>query len=330
MAEDNGEGIFTALSLIFLFIVGLGLGSTTTIDDFKKAAAKPKAVGLGFASQYLFMPVSAYVLCQIFDVDSTIAIGTILVGASPGGTTSNIYTYWSHGDVALSITMSFLSTCAAFFMLPLWIVILVKGAYDSDVEIAWGNIIAGCLLILIPTVGGLYIRHNNTEKKIRGKFIWQWIELATTVFGVLFLIAALTSALVIYENIIGDIPTEVWVLALLLQPLGCAFGFFSAKLLSMSPKDQKTISLETGVQNFTLTIAVINLTFQGEVLEKVLMFPLAYGLLYFSNSGILVAFYRWYLTTEDDNEDGGDDHEKVPSTDVEAGTDGVVEIIAEG
>ena len=87
MAVDKTlESAFTALSLVFLFIVGLGLGATSTVDDFKKAAAKPKAVATGFASQYLFMPLMAYALCQIFGVDDNIAIGAILVGASPGGT----------------------------------------------------------------------------------------------------------------------------------------------------------------------------------------------------------------------------------------------------
>jgi len=110
--ENSSEGLFTALSLVFIFIVGLGLGSTTTVPDFKHAAAKPKAVGTGFASQYLFMPLFAFVMCRIFGVKDHVAVGVVLIGCSPGGATSNIFTYWSSGDVALSITMSFLSTCA--------------------------------------------------------------------------------------------------------------------------------------------------------------------------------------------------------------------------
>jgi hypothetical protein len=90
----------------------------------------------------------------------------------------------------------------------------------------------------------------------------------------------------------------------------------------MSRKDQRTISLETGVQSFTLTIAVINLTFSGDVLKKALMFPLAYGILYFSNSGALVAFYRFYLAPmdNDDEELKPPDATKVPTDETETGS----------
>ena len=176
------------------------------------------------------MPVFAYILCLIFDVEDYIAIGTVLVGASPGGTTSNIFTYWSKGDVALSITMSLLSTIAAFFMMPLWIYILVVVAFDSGADIPWLNIVISLLLIIIPTIIGLATRYYNTEFTIAGKFIWQWIELATTVFGVIFLIAALVFSIVIYDDIFAATPWSAWVMALILQPAGCGFGYFVSKL----------------------------------------------------------------------------------------------------
>lgn len=303
---SSNERAFTVLSVACLFVIGLGLGATSTIDDFRHALRKPKAVAIGFSSQYVFMPVFAYILCLIFQVEDYIAIGTVLVGASPGGTTSNIFTYWSKGDTALSITMSLMSTLAAFGLMPFWIFILVVLAFDSGADIPWLNIVVSLLLIIIPTIIGLATRYYNTEFKIGGKFIWQWIEISTTIFGVIFLVAALVFALVIYDDIYSGAPWSVWVMALILQPAGCAFGYFAARLLGMTHKEQRTISLETGVQSFTLTIAVINLTFEGEVLKKALMFPLAYGLLYFANSAGVVAFYRFYLAPLD----GPDDEDK--------------------
>lgn len=313
------ERAFTVMSIAVLFVVGLGLGASSTLDDFRSALAKPRAVGIGFASQYVFMPVFAYLLCLIFQVSDYIAIGCVLVGASPGGTTSNIFTYWSQGDVALSITMSLMSTLAAFFMMPFWIWLLVVVAFDSDAEIPFLNIVVSLLLIIIPTLGGLAIRYYNTETKFFGKFIWEWIEIGTTVFGVGFLVAAFTLSIVIYEDIFAASPWSVWVMACILQPTGCLFGYWVSRFAGLNKKDQRTISLECGVQSFTLTIAVINLTFTGDVLKKALMFPLAYGILYFSNSGALVAFYRWYLAPmdDDDEEDAQKpvDASKVPTDD---------------
>ena len=309
---SSGEQAFTVSSVALLFIIGLGLGATSTVDDFKAAASKPKAVGIGWCSQYIFMPVFAYLLCLIFAVEDYVAIGTVLVGASPGGTTSNIFTYWSQGDVALSITMSLLSTLAAFFMMPLWIYILVVVAFDSNAEIPWVNIVVSLLLIIIPTMFGLAVRYYNTEYKIYDKFIWQWIEIFASAFGIIFLILALVFSIVIYNDIFAASPWSVWVMALILQPAGCGFGYFVAKLLGMTHKEQRTISLETGVQSFTLTIAVINLTFSGDVLKKALMFPLAYGLLYFGNSAGIVAFYRFYLAPMDGPEDEKDKEGEEP------------------
>lgn len=307
------------MSIAVLFVVGLGLGASSTTDDFRSALAKPKAVGIGFASQYLFMPIFAYILCLIFQVSDYISIGCVLVGASPGGTTSNIFTYWSQGDVALSITMSLMSTVAAFFMMPFWIWLLVVVAFQSDAEIPFLNIVVSLLLIIIPTCAGLAIRHYNTEFKIFGKFIWEWIEIATTVFGVGFLVAAFTLSIIIYEDIFASSPWSVWVMACILQPVGCLFGYWVSRFAGMTRKDQRTISLETGVQSFTLTIAVINLTFSGDVLKKALMFPLAYGILYFANSGALVAFYRWYLAPMDNYDDKANtaDASNVPTDDGE-------------
>ena len=213
-------------------------------------------------------------------------------------------------------------------MLPLWIYILVVTVYESDVKIAWTSVFASLFLILIPTAIGLYTRKNNTETKWRDKFIWQWIELGTSVGGVIFLIAALVSSLVLYWDDFGVLPATVWVMGLILQPLGCAFGYFVAKLLGMSGKDKRTISLETGVQNFTLTIAVINLSFSDPELRKVIMYPLAYGLMYFLNSLIIVVFYKYYLAPQDEDEpDKAEELQKVPQ-DEPAKAEAEVEAVA--
>lgn len=86
-----------------------------------------------------------------------------------------------------------------------------------------------------------------------------------------------------------------------MQPTGCLFGYWMSKALGLTLKDQRTISLETGVQNFGLTMAIINLTFTGAELKDTLQFPLSYGLMYFVNSMLLVALYRYYLAPQDDD-----------------------------
>lgn len=105
--------VVTLLAALVIVVVGLGLGSSTTVGDFQVAVKKPKAVAVGWCSQYIFMPLFAFVMATISGLSDPVAVGLILTGSSPGGTTSNLFTYWAKGDVALSITMSFMSTVAA-------------------------------------------------------------------------------------------------------------------------------------------------------------------------------------------------------------------------
>mmetsp|Transcript_30729 Transcript_30729/g.46575 ORF Transcript_30729/g.46575 Transcript_30729/m.46575 type:complete len:330 (+) Transcript_30729:114-1103(+) len=290
------------VSLAFLVIVGFGLGATTKGEDFQQAFRNPKAVGIGLLSQYLFMPVAAYLLSLAFQIDVRYAVGVVLIGCSPGGTTSNLFTYWSHGDVALSITMSFLSTTAAFAFMPLWLFVLVKKALKSDVTIAWFNMILALLLILFPTCLGLLLRKYNTKLKIGGKYVWELVEIFATIMGIIFIIAAVVLSFLTYGELFVSGPASIWIMAVLLQPIGCLFGYFAAKLSGMNGKLQRTISLETGVQNFALTVAIVNLSFEGDDLEYALLFPVLYGLLYFLWSPAIVLFFRCYLAPKQDGE----------------------------
>ena len=348
----NPEELLNALSLLFIFIVGLGLGTQTTINDFKNSILhKPKAVSIGLLSQYFFMPLISYILVQIFhnSLDKEIIMGIVLVGCSPGGSTSNLFTYWSLGDVALSITMSFLSTIFAFFMLPLllWFILdIVMKINENEnnendttkTQIAYTNLIASLLMLVIPTVIGIYIRKVNTEYKLCGKYIWEWITLLTTIVGILFMILALLSVILFYSDIIfgqDDSSYSIWIIGTLMQPIGCFFGYYTAKLVgrrggNLNHKDQRTISLETGVQNFSLAFAIANLSFgttstpteddDGEGVHKAIVFPMVYGCLYVINTAIIVSFYRWYLAPkdtpeEDEVDDGNKDVKNVDDDD---------------
>lgn len=294
---------FSMVALVVIIVLGLGLGATTTIDDFRVALSTPKPVCIGFASQYFFMPLVAFTLAHVFNMKEEYAVGIILTGSSPGGTTSNIFTYWSKGNVALSITMSFFSNVAAFGMLPLLVFVLIKTAYNADILIPWGSIFVGLCLIIFPCVIGLTVRHKNTELKLGDKFIWQWMEKLTTVFGIIFFIGALVLGVASYFDEIMDAPASLWVSAILMEPCGAFFGYGTAYAVGIGRKDCRTIAIETGVQSFTLTIAIIALSFEGEERDDVLLFPLLYGTMYIINSIWIVALLRFVVAPLDDEEE---------------------------
>jgi bile acid transporter len=274
---------FSSVAFVVITVLGLGLGATTTTDDFRQALSTPKPACIGFASQYVFMPLVAFSLAHIFSMKEEFAVGIILTGSSPGGTTSNIFTYWSKGNVALSITMSFFSNVAAFGMLPLLVFILIKTAYNACIEIPWGSIFVNLCLIIIPCLIGLTVRHRNTEYQLRGKFIWQWMEKLTTICGIIFFIGALVLGVVAYFDEIMNAPASLWISAILMEPCGAFFGYGVAYVVGIGRKDCRTIAIE------------------GEERDDVLLFPLLYGTMYIINSIWIVALLRYVVAPLDED-----------------------------
>lgn len=270
---------FTAILALIIIIVGLGLGADSTFDDFRSAAKKPKAVMVGMCSQYGFMPLCAFLLAKSQNISEYTAIGIVLVGGSPGGTTSNLFTLWAKGDVALSITMSFCSTVAAFFMMPLIILIYIQNLSKENIKIPWGNIFISIFLIVLPTAIGLYIRKYNTTMKIGGRFIWDWLRIATSIFGGTFVMGALIVALVIHMDKLKTASTALWLFAFSMEPMGALFGYSASALNGLTLIDSRTIAIECGIQNFTFAMVVISLSLgSSKEADEAMLFPIMYEL----------------------------------------------------
>mmetsp|Transcript_32455 Transcript_32455/g.71434 ORF Transcript_32455/g.71434 Transcript_32455/m.71434 type:complete len:333 (-) Transcript_32455:144-1142(-) len=293
---------FGIISIIFLAIIGLGMGATTTREDFKLALAKTAAPAIGFFSQYFFMPLFAFALSKAFGLKEAHAVGVILVGSCPGGATSNIFTYWSKGNVALSIVMSIFSNIAAFFMMPLLIYVLITVGYDSEVKMPWDAIFISLVLVVVPLFVGLAVReYDNTT--IRGKMVWEWLEIITSKISIVFFTAALALGIYAYAPALRKAPAALWILAVVMEPAGAAFGYLLATLAGLSSKDRRTIGIETGVQSFTLAIAIVSLSYDGEFRDDAVLFPILYGVMYLANSAWIVLVLRYLVAPFDTEEE---------------------------
>ena len=298
-------GAFTAVLALMIVAVGLGLGTTLSLGQVKESLAKPKAFLIGIACQFVFMPLVSFALCKAFDLADELAVGLILVGSSPGGSTSNLFTYWSRGNVALSVTMSAASTLAAFGTMPLCAYLYADLAYGSETRIAFVELVLALLLCLVPFALGMWVRHVNTESMCGGKYYWRWMEIVGSAAGAIFLVAAISYGLATQYDIFEEAGVELWFAAVLMEPIGCALGYLCAWAAKLRPRDCRTIALETGVQNSSLTIAIIQFTYgtNDPVGERVLIGPYAYALLYVVHSAWIVLVFRHYLAKFDDDED---------------------------
>ena len=131
-------------------------------------------------------------------------------------------------------------------------------------------------------------------------FIYELLELLATVFGILFFLIVLVVFIIVYGDDIIDAPASLWISAIIMEPVGGLFGYGMGRLAKLSSKDCRTILLETGIQNFSLTIAMITLSFDGDERRQVLLFPLLYGIMYIINGVWIVLVLRYKLAPLDE------------------------------
>jgi bile acid transporter len=248
VCDTGGFDVLTIVSVLFIFVVMLAMGSTLTLAEFWSVLRdRKKGVAIGWCSQFGIMPALSYAMAKIAGLDMLAATGLILCGCAPGGSTSNLFTYWARGDLALSITMSACSTAAAIFMYPLLILIYITGllgATGDDVAIPFSNIVISLLLIVVPASIGIAIASKSPATA-------KTVEKLGSGLGVVFLILACITGISDNSDL-ADVSkyTKLWIIALLFEPLGALVGFGLATAFGMDDASRVAIALETGVQNY--------------------------------------------------------------------------------
>jgi BASS family bile acid:Na+ symporter len=267
-----------------------------------------KAVLLGFTFQYGITPLVSLAIGYLFYIagegaysenDESMeekmlrALGVILVGVSPGGTTSQLYTAIAKGDVALSIAMTFCSTIAAFGAMPLLLFIysellgLTAGVGSTlALSIPFTNILLALLLVVLPVGLGVLLRSKCGKKA--GKVA----EKIGTACGLLGITIAVVLGIIIWPDIPSS-PPRAWAAALLLTPTVCFLSYFLSRLASLSHKASRTVSIEAGVQNSSLTLAVVSLSFSHPQDSFVIAFPLLYSVALLFTSLAVACIYRF-------------------------------------
>ncbi len=286
-----------ALLALMIFIIMLGMGASLTINDFRAVARSPKGVFVGFLSQFGLMPLIAFTMASLLNFPPAFAIALILIGTLPGGTTSNMFTYFSRGSVALSISMTTASTVVALFMMPL-ILQLYTPAFTSQITeqmrtagdqaefvIPTGNIISSLILVLVPVAMGMFIRRK-----------WRnWAKTAEDTAGFVAIIVILyliLTAFVRHGGLFLQTPVQVYVGAVGLGLAGFFFGYWFSRLIGMYPIFQRAISLETGIQNGPVAFAVILLSFTEPVQSQMVWMAILYSTFIVISSSVITLYFR--------------------------------------
>ena len=235
---------------IALAIIMFGLGLDLTTDDFKRVARQPKAVAIALTCQIVLLPLVAFGLVVAFGLPALLGIGMMLLAASPGGTTANLFSHLFRGDVALNITLTAINTVVAVVTLPL-ITGLAIAYYDrqDDVSMPFVEIVKVFALILLPVGIGMVVHSKapgfaaRMDKPVR---IGSAVILAILVIGIM---------LDQRENV-ADYVADVGLITALFCAISLVAGYYVPRALGVSGPQAIASSMEIGVHNATLAIFV--------------------------------------------------------------------------
>ncbi|EWG99026.1 bile acid:sodium symporter family protein [Halomonas sp. BC04] len=280
-----------SLLSIMMVIIMFGMGSSLTFKDFRLAMRHPQAVGVGFASQYMLMPLIAFLLSRVLNLTPEQTVGLVLIGCMPGGTTSNIFAYFSKSLLSLSIMMTICSTLAGFVMVPLLMEFYTQGI-DDAFRIPPDQIARLLFVLLIPTLVGMWLRRRNSN-------IGAVIELMGGVLGAIVILFLVVTWVPRNWRLLVETGWEVYAAVILIGLIGFAFGYLFSRVLRLNPQKARTVSLETGIQNGPLAALIVIMTFADETQQLILLIPVMYSLFIVINSTIATVFYRRWTRREE-------------------------------
>lgn len=263
-----------------LMIVMFGMGLTMKLSDFAVVFSRPKDVIVGCLAQFIVMPVLAYALGRIFGLSDELLVGVVLVGTCPGGTSSNVITYLSKGDTALSVGMTSINTLLAPFLTPALTYLYLRTSVSVDVKSMFVSIIE---VVLVPIGLGLLIN------KLFGKYTQRIMYAMPTVSvtAICLIVAAVVSH---NSEKIMNAGLIILVIVILHNLLGYLCGFLIGVLFKMDMSRKKAVSIEIGMQNSGLATSLASSSFPDMSMATV---PGAIFSVWHNISGaILAGIYR--------------------------------------
>ena len=235
---------------IALAIIMFGLGLSLEVGDFRRVARTPRAVVVALGLQVLVLPVIAFGLVVAFDLDPLLAVGVMLLAASPGGTTANLFSHLFRGDVALNITLTAINSVLAAVTIPL-VTNLAIGYFDPDGDLGlqWSKVVQVIAIVLVPVAVGMLVRRWSREFAARA-------DKPVRVFSIVVLVAVAVGALLGERENLGDYLRQVGLVTGLLCVLSLSLGYAGARLARLEQPQAVASSMEVGIHNTTVALTI--------------------------------------------------------------------------
>lgn len=277
---DQISAIILAASLV---IIMLGMGLSLVFDDFKRIVVQPKAMIVGLVNQIILLPIIGFSIALIFPLRPEIAVGIMILAACPGGPTSNLISHLAKGDIALSVSLTALSSFITILTIPFVINFTLIQFVEEGKIIkldVFQTILQIFVIVVIPVTIGMVIRKYNEG------FAMKMANPVRKASGIVMALIIIGIVIKEKENFVPYFE-EAGIVALVINSITMSIGFFSAKLFKIKSKQAISISIETGIQNGTLaiTIAVVLL---GN--SEYAIAPAIYSLIMFFTGGVAIYY----------------------------------------
>ncbi len=274
--EQNA--ILTLFLPIALGIIMLGLGLNLLVDDFKRVVLYPKAMLIGLLCQMVLLPLLCFGICILFDLPAALAVGLMLLSASPGGATANLYSHLAKGDVALNISLTAVNSILTLFTLPF----IVNFAIDyfmqggQVVPMQFKKVVEVFAIVLVPVAIGMLVNYFSpqTSKKL---------EKPVKIISALFLVLIIVGAIIKEKEQFATYFQQVGLACLAFNVISMAIGYYIPTLFKVNKKQSIAIGMEIGIHNGTLAI-YIALNVIGNSMMSIP--PAVYGLIMFFTAAL--------------------------------------------
>lgn len=272
----------------------MGLGLSLTPADFARVLKQPKAVIVALACQLLVLPAICFGLVLVFQLPPVLAVGMMMLAASPGGTTANLYSHLFRGDIALNISLTAVNSVIAVITLPVItnFAIMYFNPFDDQLGLQWSKALEVFAIVLLPVALGMLVR------RFRPKFA-DAMDRPVRIASVVILIVVIAGAVVSNWTLLVDNIAGLALITILFCLVSLAVGYAAPRLLKVGRRQAIAASFEIGIHNATLAI-VIAQTVLGSI---ELSLPAAvYGVLMF-----FVAFGFGFVIRDRGRDAGGED-----------------------
>ena len=245
------SGLITIFLPLALAVVMAGLGLELTPNDFKRVSKHPKAVLVALFCQLVLLTAIAFVICKLLNLPPLLAVGLMLLAASPGGPTANLFSYLYKGDIALNITLTAVNSVIAAFTLPLIVNFAIQHFMQDGqhVGLQFAKVLQVFLIIIVPVTIGMLVRHFSPQIADR-------LNKPVRIFAVVFLIVIIIGAIAKERHNIMLYLADVGLATALFCACSLLIGYFVPRFFGVNSQQARACAFEIGIHNSTLAMTI--------------------------------------------------------------------------